>query len=188
MDGLEILLAERAIRQVILTYCRGVDRADSDLIRSCYHPGAQDAHGSFHGDGDAFADYIVVLVKDRFESTVHTVHNCTIQFDGDSGAHVETYFVAYHLGKQEPSGEAVFRIFAGRYVDRFELRDASWKITSRVVVRDWSLGRRLSAEEVEREREGAVSYVGGRQDRADLAYPESYLSWLASNAATVRTE
>ncbi|MEI6002085.1 hypothetical protein H3V53_34635 [Paraburkholderia bengalensis] len=30
-------------------YCRGIDRIDWDLVRTCYHPDAFDEHGSSGG-------------------------------------------------------------------------------------------------------------------------------------------
>ena len=41
------LLDRNEIEEVVLRYCRGIDRRDFDLVRSCYHPDATDRHGSF---------------------------------------------------------------------------------------------------------------------------------------------
>ena len=43
--ALQMLIDEAAIKKVHLRYCRGIDRMDWDLIRSCYHPDAIDDHG-----------------------------------------------------------------------------------------------------------------------------------------------
>lgn len=37
------------IWQVLMNYCRGVDRLDRELLLSCYHPDATDDHGIFMG-------------------------------------------------------------------------------------------------------------------------------------------
>ena len=36
------MLDERAITRILMLYCRGIDRCDAELLRSCYH---EDAHG-----------------------------------------------------------------------------------------------------------------------------------------------
>ena len=41
---LQQLLDEAEIRRVHIRYCRGIDRMDWDLVRSCYHPDAIDQH------------------------------------------------------------------------------------------------------------------------------------------------
>ena len=46
------LLDKQEIEEVVLRYCRGIDRRDFDLVRSCYHPDARDRHGSFDGTVD----------------------------------------------------------------------------------------------------------------------------------------
>jgi len=43
-SALEELVARNAITEVLYRYCRGVDRRDWELLRSCYHPEAQDDH------------------------------------------------------------------------------------------------------------------------------------------------
>ncbi len=49
------LLARQEIHDVVLRYCRGVDRLDLDLVRDCYHPGALDHHTGFDG---TVAEYV----------------------------------------------------------------------------------------------------------------------------------
>lgn len=45
---LQTLLDERDIREVLLRYCRGVDRCDAALIASCYHEDSLDDHGNWY--------------------------------------------------------------------------------------------------------------------------------------------
>jgi hypothetical protein len=40
-----------AIEQVLMRYARGVDRGDKELLKSVYHEGGTDDHGSFVGLG-----------------------------------------------------------------------------------------------------------------------------------------
>ena len=42
--ALQRLLDEDAIKKVHLRYCRAIDRRDFDLLRTCYHPDAEDDH------------------------------------------------------------------------------------------------------------------------------------------------
>jgi hypothetical protein len=47
--ALEALLDKQAIYDVLLRYCRRIDRVDVDLVRSGYHAGAIDHHTGFEG-------------------------------------------------------------------------------------------------------------------------------------------
>jgi hypothetical protein len=100
MDPLESLLAEREIRDVIYRYCRGVDRVDLDLVRSCYHPDGIDDHGSFRGDVDEYVGWLAERLG-RYQHTSHTIGNVLIRFKG-SEAWVESYCGVH----QRYSGEA----------------------------------------------------------------------------------
>ncbi|MFM8863148.1 MAG: nuclear transport factor 2 family protein, partial [Acidimicrobiia bacterium] len=57
------IVADRlAIADLMALYCRGIDRLDRDLVRSCFHPDATDTHGSFHGTIDEFLDWAFGLL------------------------------------------------------------------------------------------------------------------------------
>ena len=128
------LLDERDIRNVVLTYCRGVDRMDRELVRSCYHADATEVHGSFTGTIDGYLDW-VWRVLSRYERTQHFVGNLLIELRGDR-AHAETYGIASHEGD---AADPTKNLAVGfRYLDRFERRDdAGWRIVQRVAVTDW---------------------------------------------------
>ena len=65
----------------------------------------------------------------------HKIGNVLIELEGDE-AFGEVYFTAYHKVPAETGFEDV--IIAGRYLDRYELRDGSWKFAYRSEVVDWS--------------------------------------------------
>jgi hypothetical protein len=44
-DGLKQLLNKERIKDNLVSYCRGVDRREWDLVREAYHPDAYDDHG-----------------------------------------------------------------------------------------------------------------------------------------------
>ena len=77
-SALQALLDERAIRNVVLRYCRGVDRLDEDLVRSCYHPDASDEHGSFSGDVEAYIEWSFGLLRD-YDATMHFIGNQLVE-------------------------------------------------------------------------------------------------------------
>lgn len=137
-EGLAHLLADRAIRDVLLRYCRGIDRIDLDLVRECYHADAIDDHGAFRGDVDGFVSWIGRLLP-RYGVTTHLLHNCLVELhpSREGAARVETYGVAEH---QTPSGPAELNLtIAFRYLDRFEDRGdgAGWRIADRLCTTEW---------------------------------------------------
>lgn len=133
-EGLQRLLDDRAIRDVLLRYCRGIDRIDLDLVRDCYHPDAVDDHGAFRGGADDFVAWIGRLLP-RYGITTHQLMNCLVEFEGDDVAHVETYGVAEH---QTPGGPPELNLtIAFRYLDRFEDRGDGWRIAHRLCTTEW---------------------------------------------------
>ena len=165
-EVLQRLLDRQAIADVVLRYCRGIDRLDLELVRDCYHPDATDDHGPFTGTPDEYVAW-VGGVLDRYTGTMHVVANQLVEVDGDH-ARAESYGVAYHWG--DPADDPLRNFTTGfRYVDRFERRDGEWRIARRVAVREWT--RVVPAEQqlvVPPERDGRR----GQRDRTDAVYDE----------------
>ena len=160
-SDLQRLLDERAIRERLAEYCRGVDRRDAALVASVYHPDGTDDHGSFKGLGVDFADYVTSRL-DRYVMTMHTIGNSIIWFADADTAHVETYVCARH--RRDDEGGPVLETFGGRYVDRFERRDGDWKIAHRTAVHDWD-----KVEHIELAY-APGRYPEGRPGRDDVSY------------------
>jgi hypothetical protein len=124
---------DREIRNVLYRYCRGVDRLDLELVRSCYWPEARDDHGAFKGTVDEFVDWIARLLP-RNDVTTHQLTNILIEGEGDV-AHVETYGMADHQTVGGP--DAHNSTIAFRYLDSFERRDGEWRISDRFCTTEW---------------------------------------------------
>jgi ketosteroid isomerase-like protein len=128
------LLDEAAIRRVHLDYCRGIDRRDWELVRSCYHPDAIDYHGPFEGGVEEFIEWAVGLMDD-VAMTMHFVGNQIVDVDDDVAWH-EAYCLAFHRLTSTEGSPAVDWVVNVRYLDKMERRDGRWKIADRLVVHD----------------------------------------------------
>jgi hypothetical protein len=163
MDAsLQRLLDEAAIKALQIRYCRGIDRMDWDLVRSCYHPDAVDDHGEYVGGVDGFIEYCKAGTP-NFLSTTHFTGNQLVEIDGDV-AWAEHYARAYHRVAGGPDGPDKDLVVNCRYVDRLERRAGEWRLTKRVVIVD--------SERVDPVLERWVdpSQLRGRRDRTDPSY------------------
>jgi hypothetical protein len=132
-DELQAMRDKAAIAEVVRRYCRGVDRLDTEMILSAYHPDGYDDHGELKGGPAEFVAELVPLLRKSYTSTSHNICNQLIELDGDR-ALSESYLIAVH--NTEADGVQWQEIVFGRYVDRFERRDGDWRIAHRVVVID----------------------------------------------------
>jgi hypothetical protein len=159
--ALRTLLDQREIADVVLRYCRGIDRMDRDLVRDCYHPDAVDEHGSFRGGVEEFLDWVWPLLE-SYTTTMHFVGNQLVEVAGDTGA-AETYGIAFH--RSEDARPHLNLMTGFRYLDRFERRAGSWRIARRTAVTEWSriddvAGRFLPGDRL----------LQGRRDVDDVSY------------------
>jgi hypothetical protein len=135
-SDLELAIAEAEIRRVLYAYCRGVDRRDYALVRSCYHDGAIDDHGKYRGPVDGFIPFLRTELK-RFTRTMHFVGNVIIDVTGDT-AWSEAYTIAFH--RLTPAADIQQRDYISglRYVDRHTRPEGQWRIAERRCVYEWS--------------------------------------------------
>jgi hypothetical protein len=139
-DTLRRLQDRYEIQEVILRYCRSLDRLDRKGLESCFHPDSQHNH-SYVGPSSTFCDFAFEVLQ-ACVATHHQLGNISIRVHGDL-AFADSYFTAYHRIGDTPSaafagaqpGEDV--IIGGRYIDRFERRDGEWRIARRFGVHDW---------------------------------------------------
>jgi len=159
---LQRLADRQAIHDLVLRYCRGIDRMDLEAVRACYEPGGLDHHTGFSGDRDAFVAWVGEAIA-RFDGTMHVVANHLAEPEGDE-ARAETYGVAYHWGTPSEDPRLNFAS-AFRYVDRLRRHDDGWLIQERFAVREWT--RALDGW-IAKEGEGPSGSRGPR-DRVYLA-------------------
>jgi len=133
--ALQRLIDKEQIRDAMSRYARGVDRGDTELVRSAYHDDAFDQHGAFAGHIDEFLPWVKQLLE-GVDNSMHFLGQSLIEFAGPALAVVETYFVSRRLLDPVPAAYAdkvgpndlVAREGWGRYIDRFEKRNGEWKV------------------------------------------------------------
>jgi hypothetical protein len=132
-EQLRVLLAENAIKNVQLRYCRGIDRFDWDLIEGCFHPDAIHDLGPFKGTVAEFVPWASKLLP-QYESTTHLSGGQTVlQISGDT-AWAEHYVRAYHRTAPSATEPATEWIINLRYIDRMSCRNDEWRIAHRQCV------------------------------------------------------
>jgi hypothetical protein len=164
------LLDKQEIEEVVLRYCRGIDRRDFDLVRSCYHPDARDHHGSFSGGVEEYIAWVDKLTA-RYQWSMHLIANVLIDLgkDHDPGgttadsAACESYGVSLH---RSDDTKPYMNLATGfRYLDRFERREGAWKIAERTALGEWSMKIPKDAW-----WEIPEDQLSGRRDTSDALY------------------
>ena len=87
--------------------------------------------GVIDGSGAEFAEGITRFVRDNLDYCFHSIANEWIKIDGDTA--VGELYVLAHM---TAGGQDVMT--GGRYLDKYERQDGSWKIKSRIFVVDWN--------------------------------------------------
>ncbi|MCW2495194.1 nuclear transport factor 2 family protein [Jatrophihabitans sp.] len=147
----------QAIHEVVLRYCRGIDRLDMDLVRSTYHPDGIDHHTGFDGGIDDFLTWVEPGLR-RLGGTMHLLANHLVDLDGDQAV-AETYGQAVHWSEHRQGNFTT----GFRYVDHLTRRDGRWAVSERWAVREWT------HSETPGSLGTAVGPVG-RRDRDDPLY------------------
>ena len=77
------LSAKQQIQELVLRYCRAVDRKDYQSLAGLYHVDSQDEHGGmFSGTGQEFVAWLPQLIE-NMQVTSHMVSNHLIEIDED---------------------------------------------------------------------------------------------------------
>jgi ketosteroid isomerase-like protein len=132
---LQEMLDEFALRKLVHAYCRAVDRGDLATLRELYHHDATDAHGAFSTGTDD--DFLGRLAASRpyIRTMQHNITTVNFAIDGKT-AEGEIYTIATHTFSAKDRDVDV--VIGGRYLDKYEKRDDTWKIIERAIVTDWA--------------------------------------------------
>lgn len=163
MDRLAKIADKLECTELVTRMARAIDRCDAAMLETLFHPDATDDHGMFVGTAKDFIAWVMPVLG-TMKRTQHVIGQVLIEVDGDHAAG-ESYFVAHHALDSE-DGE-VFMIAAGRYLDRFERRDGTWKISHRHAVYDWNSVTPLT-DNFDRDNPGASTF--GVRGEADASY------------------
>lgn len=138
---IDAILARDAIHQLLVAYCRAVDRGDRDLLRSLWHPDAMVETGLFDGNGLAYSDFVIestAVLKRSF----HSISNEWIEVDGDRAVS-ECYLIALVTTPSDAGDQDC--LLGGRYLDRYERVDGVWKIRKHAFIVDWTINQPSTA-------------------------------------------
>ena len=103
-----------AIIEIIHAYARGVDRADSEILKSTCWEDAEVDYGGYQGLAHPFCESLPTAIK-NYKNTQHQVSNTLIFLDDPNNASVESYVTAHHL---RPDNTEM--TYIGRYLDKME--------------------------------------------------------------------
>lgn len=132
MMNIEQLLHKKSIEELVVKYCRAVDRKDYLSLATLYHLNSHDDHGEmFQGSGGDFIKWLPEVLE-AMEVTTHLVSNHLITVDGEK-AEGEVFCQAYHLTKD---GQEI--LIGGRYLDKYIFDDGRWWFKARKIVLDWN--------------------------------------------------
>lgn len=141
-DPLDELLAKQSLHELMSAYCRAVDRADEDALRSLFHPEAIVNGGVVNGTAAAFASGVSSWLRANAPVAFHTITNEYFEISGDYAVG-ECYVLAINTTRGDTGNTDT--ITAGRYLDRFERRGGEWKFIEHTFVMDCNLNQPSSA-------------------------------------------
>jgi hypothetical protein len=134
---LDLAESKQAIADVLHRYAQGDDRADEALKRTCFWPDATVKYGSFDGTATDFVTFAMKIVR-PLRYCAHHVSNVWVEIKGDRAVSECHYFAHHRRVASSGTGEED-AFFEGRYVDRLERRDGTWKIAHRRGLRDYTI-------------------------------------------------
>ena len=134
-SALRTLLDKQAIHEVMMRYCRAIDRADIALLRTVYWPDGHDDHGPYKGSAQGFMDQQEAGARrEGGGGAQHLVCNELIEPVGDKAFSEMSFIMTSPL---EIDGKAHVWFIGGRYIDEWHRRNGEWRIFDRIVVQDW---------------------------------------------------
>jgi ketosteroid isomerase-like protein len=125
-----------AIRALIHEYAELIDLGQLDGVAALFTHGTWSSPGrgaALRGAEQVRRAYDGVILYDGIPSTKHVISNVTIEVTDDrTTATTRSYFTVL----QRRPGFALQPVIAGRYHDRFERVDDSWRFADRQIIPD----------------------------------------------------
>lgn len=177
MSALDRLVAKAEIYDVIMRYCRGVDRSDPELVKSVYHEDGYDDHGAmFQGPGWEFSKFFAPREDGEPSASraVHFIGNHYVEFQSADVAFSEASFVTYSHAPTDEHNASLFT-FCGRYIDRFERRSGEWKVAHRICLHEWNRVEQFPSDPPHSVRDFAAAFVQAAGAPDDATY---HWEWL----------
>jgi hypothetical protein len=154
------LLDKQDIIEQIHNYGRSMDRLDEALGKAVFHPEARADYDKqmYQGTGYGFVEMCMKAHLD-YLSHSHQFTNIQITVAGDT-ATSETYGDVT-LRRRDEKGVLQDSRNLGRYIDRWERRDGTWRIIDRQYIHDFDQSGPAP---------GVLFETRGRRDRSDPSY------------------
>jgi ketosteroid isomerase-like protein len=160
-ERLRVLLDKQEIHDVLMRYCRALDREDELLLRTVVQPDSVWVRGTNVQRGNDVVTDLMGMGKSS-NTGLHTICNELIEVYGDV-ALSECYWVAYSTSIAD--GKDYTAEVAGRYVDRWERReDRQWKIAHRTFLIEWMRYEPTVKRDLGRD------FKSGLRSRQDISY------------------
>ena len=163
MDSMTQFMAKQAIFEQLCRYCRSMDRRDDELGRLVFTKECRVDYGlNFKGRGWDFVSWAHKAHDRAYIQTSHQINNVLIVLDSQCRRAVsESYLDTVQLTHPDDEGHCYELHVAGRYLDKWILRDDRWQIAHRQFVQDIAELRRV---------EQAFPRFGGKADKTDPSY------------------
>jgi len=164
----QYLMDRTAILDCVAQHARGHDRHDQDLLTATYYDDGVDEHGYAINSGPEYASWANKIHEAASQLHTHniTTHSCEI--DGNT-AHAESYVL---VGLLSPDGKTA-QLMSGRYLDRLERRQGSWRIAVRRSTVELALT--ADASLLASPFFSKQGFVKGTRDTGDLSYQRPLL-------------
>lgn len=135
---LQTLLDKEMIRDLVLSYSRGVDRQDFAFLRTLYTEDAiEDDHGgAYSGSAEGYVDWLQDIMGQVVENGAHLVHNHMIALLGPDRAEGEVYLSGHSRLRLE-DGRLEDLTHGMRYLDHYAKSGGVWRFARRTVIVDW---------------------------------------------------
>ena len=162
-DKVQYLLDRTEILDCIARHARGHDRHDMEMLSDAYHAEGIDEHGFAINEGANYAKWANAVHAAGSLLHTHNITTHTCEIDGDV-AHCESYVLVCLLNNDGKTA----RIISGRYIDKLEKRNGSWRIALRRSTVDVLLSGDASILQAPVFRE--QGYIKGVRDKSDVSY------------------